>query len=94
MQTHEVNCSCKLYTRVGYLCWHSFFSLGISGSPSIPQQYVNNRWLKRAEERFSTLELGVISDLKSKEGTKRSKIRDCWFEFHGCIRCFTQSRYY
>lgn len=59
--------------------------LSISGIPFIPRQYVNNRWLKRAEERFSTLVLSEIADLNPEEDAKRIKTRDCWFEFQGCI---------
>lgn len=85
MVTKDVDCSCKLYTRVGYLCSHTFLTLGISGIHSIPRQYVCNRWLKRAEERFSTLELGSSFKFNAEEESKRVKTRDCWFEFQACM---------
>ncbi|KAK1360235.1 hypothetical protein POM88_044709 [Heracleum sosnowskyi] len=85
LTTHDIDCSCNLYTRVGYLCSHSFLCLSLSGIPFIPRQYVKNRWLKRAEERFSTLVLSELSNLNPEEDAKRTKTRDCWFEFQGCI---------
>lgn len=85
LETQNVKCSCKKFTRLGYLCSHAFFALADSGIHNIPVQYINNRWLKKAEERFSTLELGEISDPISKEDAKREKLRDCWFQFQGCI---------
>ncbi|KAK1359958.1 hypothetical protein POM88_044432 [Heracleum sosnowskyi] len=85
LTTYDIDCSCNLYTRVGYLCSHSFLCLSLSGIPFIPRQYVNNRWLKRAEERFSTLVLSELSNLNPEEDAKRTKTRDCWFEFQGCI---------
>ena len=62
LETHDISCSCKLFIRVGYLCRHAFFCLGINGINIIPRQYVINRWLKKAVDRFSTLELGEIPD--------------------------------
>ncbi|KAK1373336.1 hypothetical protein POM88_029529 [Heracleum sosnowskyi] len=85
LSTHDIDCSCNLYTRVGYLCSHSFLCLSLSGISFIPRQYVNNRWLKRAEERFSTLVLSDVAELNPEEDAKRKKTRDCWFEFQGCI---------
>lgn len=85
LSTNDIDCSCKLYTRVGYLCSHSFLCLGLSGISFIPRQYVNNKWLKRAEERFSTLKLYNIVEHNPDEDAKRNKTRDCWFEFQDCI---------
>ena len=85
MLTHDVECSCKLFTRVGYLCSHAFFLLCISVISVIPRQHVTNRWVKKAVERFSTLQLGEISGLGSEEETRRAGTRDCWFEFQGCM---------
>nr|XP_017250802.1 PREDICTED: protein FAR1-RELATED SEQUENCE 5-like [Daucus carota subsp. sativus] len=85
LETHDLECSCKLFTRVGYLCSHAFFCLGISGIHIIPRQYVMNRWLKKAVERFSTLELGEISDPLSGEESRRKKLQECWFIFQSCV---------
>nr|XP_017217077.1 PREDICTED: protein FAR1-RELATED SEQUENCE 5-like [Daucus carota subsp. sativus] len=85
MDTHNIECSCKLFTRVGYLCSHAFFCLGICGIRIIPRQYVSNRWLKNAVERFSTLELGEISDRDATNLSRRVQTQDCWFEFQGCL---------
>ncbi|XP_063941213.1 protein FAR1-RELATED SEQUENCE 2-like [Daucus carota subsp. sativus] len=85
LETHDLECSCKLFTRVGYLCSHAFFYLGISGIHIIPRQYVMNRWLKKAVERFSTLELGEISDPLSGEESRRKKLQECWFIFQSCV---------
>ncbi|KAK1372892.1 hypothetical protein POM88_029085 [Heracleum sosnowskyi] len=40
---------------------------------------------QKAEERFSTLELGDIPEPMSREKAQRPKAKDCWFEFQGCI---------
>nr|XP_017221379.1 PREDICTED: protein FAR1-RELATED SEQUENCE 5-like [Daucus carota subsp. sativus] len=42
-------------------------------------------WLKNAVERFSTLELGEISDRDAKNLSRRVQTQDCWFEFQGCL---------
>ncbi|WOH11249.1 hypothetical protein DCAR_0830729 [Daucus carota subsp. sativus] len=85
METHFIECSCKLFTRVGYLCSHAFFCLGICGIRIIPRQYVSNRWLKNTVERFSTLELGEISDRDATILSRHVQTQDCWFEFQGCL---------
>ncbi|KAK1356703.1 hypothetical protein POM88_049959 [Heracleum sosnowskyi] len=85
LETQDIDCSCKMFMRIGYLCSHAFFFLGISGIHHIPRQYVSNRWLKKAEERFSMLDLGDIPEPMSREKAQRQKAKDCWFEFQGCI---------
>lgn len=85
MKTTEVNCSCKLYIRVGYLCKHSFFCLSICGIQKIPRNQLQNRWLKNAEERFSSLQLGELTDACEKEQRLQSKTKDCWFGFQSCL---------
>lgn len=85
MASLDISCSCKLYTRVGYLCSHCFFTLNISEIHMIPRQYVQNRWLKKAELRFSTLELDNNPVPKSNLDDCKAKTKHCWFEFQGCI---------
>ncbi|WOG92427.1 hypothetical protein DCAR_0311693 [Daucus carota subsp. sativus] len=85
MDTNNIECSGKLFTRAGYLCSHAFFCLGICGIKLIPRQYVCNRWLKNAIERFSTLELGEIADSGTIQLSRHVKSQDCWFEFQGCL---------
>ncbi|WOG87096.1 hypothetical protein DCAR_0206318 [Daucus carota subsp. sativus] len=85
MDTHNIDCSCKLFTRVGYLCSHAFFCLGICGIRIITRQYVSNIWLKNAVVRFSTLELGEISDRSTTNLSNHMQTQECWFEFQGCL---------
>nr|XP_017217048.1 PREDICTED: protein FAR-RED IMPAIRED RESPONSE 1-like [Daucus carota subsp. sativus] len=85
LETHDISCSCKLFIRVGYLCRHAFFCLGINGINIIPRQYVINRWLKKAVDRFSTLELGEIPDPVSGDDSRRKKVQECWFLFQSCV---------
>ncbi|KAK1397985.1 hypothetical protein POM88_007848 [Heracleum sosnowskyi] len=59
LETHDIDCSYKMFMRVG--------------------------WLKKAEERFSTLDLGDIPEQMSREKTQCPKAKYCWFEFQGCI---------
>lgn len=51
----------------------------------IPRQYVQNRWLKKAEGRFSALESNNNSVPKTNFGDCKTKSKHCWFEFLGCI---------
>ncbi|KAK1355650.1 hypothetical protein POM88_048906 [Heracleum sosnowskyi] len=52
---NDVCCSCKFFVRVGYLCRHCFYILGLWGVERIPNQFLSRRWLRNAEERFCTL---------------------------------------
>ena len=41
--------------------------------------------MKNAVERFSTFELGEISDRDATNLSRRVQTQDCWFEFQGCL---------
>ncbi|XP_063941446.1 protein FAR1-RELATED SEQUENCE 5-like [Daucus carota subsp. sativus] len=82
--TNNVECSCKLFTRVGYLCRHCFYCLGLWGVERIPYQYLCSRWMRNAEDRFCK---SKFSDVM--ESTNVQNIRDMskkvWTVFQGCI---------
>ncbi|KAK1385490.1 hypothetical protein POM88_023225 [Heracleum sosnowskyi] len=63
---NDVCCSCKLFVRVGYLCRHCFYILGLWGVERIPNQFLSRRWLRNAKERFCTLKFP--DDLQSSNG--------------------------
>ncbi|KAK1368998.1 hypothetical protein POM88_035090 [Heracleum sosnowskyi] len=84
LSTNDVSCSCHLFTRVGYLCRHCFFCLGLWGIEEIPRQFLSNRWMKNAVARFCTLKLG--STIQDSEGYKtRDTSKKVWNEFQGCL---------
>ncbi|XP_063941429.1 protein FAR1-RELATED SEQUENCE 5-like [Daucus carota subsp. sativus] len=82
--TNNVECSCKLFTRVGYLCRHCFYCLGLWGVKRIPHQYLCSRWMRNAEDRFCK---SKFSDVM--ESTNVQNIRDMskkvWTVFQGCV---------
>lgn len=51
----------------------------------IPRQYVQKRWLKKAEVRLSVLELDNNPVAITNFGDSKTKSKHCWFEFLGCI---------
>lgn len=82
--TNDVSCSCQLFTRVGYLCRHCFFCLALWGIEEIPQQFLCNRWMKNAVDRFCTLNLGNV--VGSSEGWKtRDTSKRIWNVFQRCL---------
>lgn len=84
LSSNDVSCSCHLFTRVGYLCRHCFFCLGLWGIEEIPRQFLCNRWMKNAVKRFCTLNLGSTSE--DSQGHKtRDTSKKVWNEFQGCL---------
>ena len=47
---NRVDCSCKMFMKVGMLCSHAFYALNQADVYVIPPQYLINRWLKNAEK--------------------------------------------
>ena len=84
-KSKNVECSCKLYTRVGYLCKHCFFCLTLCGIHEIPINLVKERWLKNAEERFSKIRIGELIDPCVDKDIRCVQTKDCWFEFQSCM---------
>ncbi|KAK1377830.1 hypothetical protein POM88_024574 [Heracleum sosnowskyi] len=85
LDTHNVTCSCKMFTRIGYPCRHAFYCLSACGIHKIPRDLLSKRWMKNAEKMHSTLDLGENSKSGSKEGKVKAKSQDVWFEFQGCL---------
>ncbi|XP_031393684.1 protein FAR1-RELATED SEQUENCE 9-like isoform X3 [Punica granatum] len=49
-----LTCSCKLFESLGWLCRHALHILNFAKKcPSIPSQYILERWTKFAKERIS-----------------------------------------
>ncbi|XP_074351949.1 protein FAR1-RELATED SEQUENCE 5-like [Apium graveolens] len=81
---NEVNCSCKLFTRVGYLCRHYFYMLGLWGVERIPHQYLSTRWMRNAEKRFSKLKFE--NEIENINGAIiRDTSKKIWTDFQGCF---------
>ncbi|KAK1380234.1 hypothetical protein POM88_026978 [Heracleum sosnowskyi] len=85
LDTQNVTCSCKMFTRIGYLCRHAFYCLSACGIHKIPRDLLSKRWMKNAEKMHSTLDLGENSKSGSKERKVKAKSQDVWFEFQGCV---------
>ncbi|KAK1388411.1 hypothetical protein POM88_016589 [Heracleum sosnowskyi] len=85
LDTQNVTCSCKMFTRIGYPCRHAFYCLSACGIHKIPRDLLSKRWMKNAEKMHSTLDLGENSKSDSKEGKVIAKSQDVWFEFQGCL---------
>ncbi|KAK1356687.1 hypothetical protein POM88_049943 [Heracleum sosnowskyi] len=85
LNTKKVECSYKLYTRVGYLCKHSFFCFTLCDIHEIPDHLLNKRWLKNAKERFSKIQIGEFNDSCAEHDIRCVQPKDCWFEFQSCI---------
>ncbi|KAJ0454483.1 putative Zinc finger, SWIM-type, FHY3/FAR1 family [Helianthus annuus] len=52
---HSASCSCRNFTRIGYLCRHVFCVYRLKNVAKIPPQYINDRWRRDAlpKEVFS-----------------------------------------
>ncbi|KAK1360903.1 hypothetical protein POM88_045377 [Heracleum sosnowskyi] len=84
---NDVGCSCKLFTRVGYLCRHIFLYSRSLGVERIPNHFLSSRWLRNTEERFCTLKFP--DDLQSINGhivkDTSKKILTEFQSFHGKV---------
>ncbi|KAK1369706.1 hypothetical protein POM88_035798 [Heracleum sosnowskyi] len=56
LDTQNVTCSCKMFTRIGYPCRHAFYCLSACGIHRIPRDLLSKRWMKNAEKMHSTLD--------------------------------------
>ncbi|KAK1377963.1 hypothetical protein POM88_024707 [Heracleum sosnowskyi] len=84
LDTQNVTCSFKMFTRIGYPCRHAFYCLSSCGIHKIPRNLLSKRWMKNAEKMHSTL--GSRENFKScGEEKVKAKSQDVWFEFQGCI---------
>lgn len=81
---NDVACSCKLFTRVGYLCRHCFYILGLWGVERIPQQFLSGRWMKNALEKFCTLKFPNELE-NSSSHMIRDTSKQILSEFQGCF---------
>ena len=41
-----VDCSCKQFSAIGWLCFHALKVLTMQNETKIPQKYINKRWAK------------------------------------------------
>lgn len=85
MLNNELECSCKLFVRLGILCRHAFFLLNHGDVLKIPRQYVVQRWMKNAEELSSTANNILVSKYINAMETTTIKVNDIWFDFQSCV---------
>lgn len=78
--TNDVSCSCKLFTRVGYLCRHYFYCLGLWGVDEIPHQFLLKRWMRNAD-RFCKLKFSSETEISSDGQIIRDTSNKIWREY-------------
>ncbi|XP_057517941.1 protein FAR1-RELATED SEQUENCE 5-like [Amaranthus tricolor] len=83
--TLEVDCSCKMFKRVGILCRHSLWVLNAKCVNKLSEQHVLRRWTKLAFKTpiydVNGVQLidSVIND------PKKRMLGDVWNEVHRCV---------
>ena len=50
--TNQIDCSCKNFEEVGWLCYHSLRVLMQHSVTNIPEPYIKKRWTKLAKEEI------------------------------------------
>ncbi|XP_020262616.1 uncharacterized protein LOC109838594 [Asparagus officinalis] len=61
---NDVQCTCRLFEKMGIVCRHGFFALNQADVTKIPRHLVVNRWTKGLDgERLDYLE-GKLNELK------------------------------
>nr|XP_017239718.1 PREDICTED: protein FAR1-RELATED SEQUENCE 5-like [Daucus carota subsp. sativus] len=84
LSTYDISCSCKLFTRVGYLCRHCFYCLSLWGVDKIPHQFICKRWMRNAE-RFCKLKFTDESECATDGYISREIAMRIWTEYQACV---------
>src|SRR5436190_17980732 len=79
---NQIDCTCKMFMKVGMLCSHAFYALQEADVETIPPQYLLNRWLKNAEKILIASDGQVTYN---QNDSKNRKILDIWYEFNSCL---------
>ncbi|KAK1369851.1 hypothetical protein POM88_035943 [Heracleum sosnowskyi] len=72
LDTQNVTCSCKMFTRIGYPCRHAFYCLSACGIHKIPRDLLSKRCVTDVSGDEDLLEY-VLLELKSLRGKIQEK---------------------
>ncbi|XP_020258620.1 uncharacterized protein LOC109835032 [Asparagus officinalis] len=81
---NDVQCTCRLFEKIGIVCRHGFFALNQADVTKIPRHLVVNRWTKGAEMRHSLQFKEISEQCNAIEVTNR-KLNDIWYDFQSCV---------
>ncbi|XP_057529934.1 protein FAR-RED IMPAIRED RESPONSE 1-like [Amaranthus tricolor] len=84
-QTLYVDCSCKLFKRVGVLCKHALWVLHAKGVKYIPEPYILKRWTKDASKTPVYDIDGTLLDGNNAMESRKGVLGNVWNEVHRCI---------
>ncbi|XP_057550543.1 protein FAR1-RELATED SEQUENCE 1-like [Amaranthus tricolor] len=84
-QTFYVDCSCKLFKRVGLLCKHALWVLHAKGVKKLPKPYILKRWTKDASKTPVYDIDGTLFDGNSAMEPRKGVLGDVWNKVHRCI---------
>ncbi|KAK1360695.1 hypothetical protein POM88_045169 [Heracleum sosnowskyi] len=80
LESNKVECSCKLFERIGLLCRHLILALK-QDVQKIPRHILLNRWMKNAEKNASR----VFTTTSDDKETFDMIVNDIWFNFNSCV---------
>ncbi|XP_020266548.1 protein FAR1-RELATED SEQUENCE 5-like [Asparagus officinalis] len=81
---NDVQCTCRLFEKIGIVCRHGFFALNQADVTKIPRHLVVNRWTKGAGMRHSLQFKEISEQCNAIEVTNR-KLNDIWYDFQSCV---------
>nr|GMC92076.1 protein FAR1-RELATED SEQUENCE 5-like [Ipomoea batatas] len=71
IQTEELDiiqatmkCTCRMYTRIGFLCRHMYAALKHAGIDQVPSQYINTHWTRNA----SIKTVAIVENARDEQG--------------------------
>uniref|UniRef100_A0A7N0TE80 Uncharacterized protein n=1 Tax=Kalanchoe fedtschenkoi TaxID=63787 RepID=A0A7N0TE80_KALFE len=83
--TQKLECSYKLFLRVGYMCRHGFLIWKCEGVDRIPSYYVLNRWSKHVTYDTSTGCSGRALIVDTCIDSSENIVSQLWIEFRRCL---------
>jgi len=81
----ELECSCKMFERLGILCRHILWVLKEKKFEKIPGKYLLNRLRKLAyNQPIFDAQGALIEDCKGMD-TEKNKLGELWCEMFSCV---------
>nr|XP_017228897.1 PREDICTED: protein FAR1-RELATED SEQUENCE 5-like [Daucus carota subsp. sativus] len=82
LENHKLECSCRMFERIGLPCSHLILALKQVPVHKLPRHLVLNRWMKNAEKNATRFVSSTSSDDKEKFSVI---VNDIWFDFNSCM---------
>lgn len=82
---NEIECTCKLFLRLGIQCRHVFFAFNHCDITTLPRRWVLTRWMKNAERMISTKNSTYASQFVGENDTVNSTLNEIWLDFQRCV---------